>query len=84
MDASKVKKKSTGMHKSHCCVAPLDLRSARARREAAKAMARLPEIVEDDDDDEEVAPPPDEPDAFDEHGDDEPGAGSPPGIIWQF
>ena len=47
-------------------------------------MARLPEIVEDDDDDEEIAPPPDEPDAFDEHGDDEPGAGSPPGIIWQF
>ena len=47
-------------------------------------MDRIPEDQDDDDDDdddtEEAVLPPDEHDAWDAHGGDEPGSGSPPGI----
>ena len=46
-------------------------------------MAQIAETIEEhdeEDDEEEAVPPPDELDAFSEHGGDEPGSGSPPGI----
>ena len=81
-DAGKVTRKSTGMHKGTTAKNAI-LEARKARKAKMAQMAQIAETIEEhdeEDDEEEAVPPPDELAAFSEHGGDEPGSGSPPGI----
>ena len=81
-DASKVTRKSTGMHKGTTAKNAI-LEARKARKAKMAQMAQIAETIEEhdeEDDEEEAVPPPDEHDAWGAHGGDEPGSGSPPGI----